>query len=83
LTGCRAAKGLSLEKAHTSVAAPPAAGVLDGFAVAPIWAQLLVLIFLSNGMIYVGTIDQERNAHFDSERFEGVRQVIVLARGEV
>lgn len=36
---------------------------------------------MANGMIYVGTIDQERSARFDSERFEGVRQVIVLARG--
>jgi hypothetical protein len=38
---------------------------------------------LNNGMIYVGTIDKDRNAHFDSERFKGAHQVIVLARGEV
>ena len=36
---------------------------------------------MANGMIYVGTVDQERNARFDVERFESVRQVIVLARG--
>lgn len=39
-------------------------------------------MLLSSGMIYVGTVDRDRNVRFDADRFDDTHQLIVLAMGE-
>ena len=40
-------------------------------------------LLLTRGIIYVGTVDAEGEIHFDADDFAGVRQLMVISRGEV
>jgi len=45
--------------------------------------QSVMDALLAMGMIYVGTVDETRGVRFDADDFSGVRQLIVISRGEL
>jgi hypothetical protein len=39
-------------------------------------------LLLTHGLVYVGTVDQQKDVHIDADRFEGVHQLVVISHGE-
>ncbi len=42
----------------------------------------LKALLLANHMVYVGTVDADKNVHFDNERVTDAAQIVVLSQGK-